>query len=108
MLKILHKHKKMLVILTIWIGLLFLVGLIGYRYLAENWNKHDYAMWEVCLPKLREYYKISEGMPFPQVDGVDKDGNPKWWFQHLECEENVYSGQAPIFSENPSKFIPVK
>lgn len=70
-------------------------------------KEHDRIMYEICLPELKRHYGIQEGEAFPQGP-IDKDGNSKWWFQHLECENNVPEGKGPIFSENPSAFYPVK
>ncbi len=69
-------------------------------------KSHDTVMYEICLPELRKYYNIKEGDSFPQ-DQTDKSGNGKWWYQHLECENNVALGKGPIFSSEPAEFHPI-
>ncbi len=70
-------------------------------------KEHNYIMYEVCLPAIRKHYGLDTDEPFPN-EIVDGEGWGKWWYQHLECEENVRAGNGPIFSENPPGFDPVE
>ncbi len=72
-----------------------------------NSKEHNYVMYHDCFPALRKYYGVAEGEPLPAPE-VDAKGNGKWWYQHLECEQNVYAGKGPVFSDNPPEFVPVK
>ncbi len=97
--------KFILIVLTTGLSTLSPLILMALLVLSPVQQGHDKVMYEVCLPELRKYYKISEQESFP-YDIVDKDGNAKWWFQHLECEDNVAEGKGPIFSDDPVDFKP--
>ncbi len=70
-------------------------------------KEHNYVMYNVCFPAIKKHYGLSENQAFPASE-LDAAGWGKWWYQHSECEKNVRSGKGPIFSENPSEFVPIK
>lgn len=71
-------------------------------------KEHNYVMYQICLPAMKKYYGLKENEGFPNSEQFDKHGQQKWWYQHSECEQNVWDGKGPIFSENPPGFVPVK
>ncbi len=89
------------------IGLPFLFFFILLNLPAQK--EHDRVMYDICMPALRKYYKVSGNEIFPDeaYNPTDDKGNGKWWYQHLECENNVLSGKEATFSANPVEFKPV-
>lgn len=67
-------------------------------------REHNHIMYDICLPAIRRHYGLQEGEAFSGDSRHDKNGNGKWWYQHLECEENVSKGKGPVFSEEPEEF----
>ncbi len=82
-----------------------LVLLLSTTMLPGSQN-HDYVMYEICFPAMKKYYGVPDDQGIPSGP-MDKNGWGKWWYQHSECETNVYDGKGPIFSENPPGFVPV-
>lgn len=71
-------------------------------------REHNYVMYHICLPAIKKHYHLKENEGFPDTGQYDKNGQQKWWYQHSECEENVWNGKGPVFSEDPPGFVPVK
>ena len=93
--------------MTSFIGV---VSVIATDYLPGS-KGHNYVMSHVCIPALKKYYGIKDNLPtWPDkaLQTGRNDNNPRWWYQHIECEENVINGKGPVFSENPPRFVPVK
>ncbi|HLL60224.1 MAG TPA: hypothetical protein VK338_00770, partial [Candidatus Nitrosocosmicus sp.] len=91
------------------IGLSLLSTISGFVFLLSTMfipgsKEHNYVMYSVCYPALMKYYKINKMEDLPMKE-IDKNGFGKWWYQHSECENNVYAGKGPIFSDNPPGFI---
>jgi hypothetical protein len=99
--------KVTLILVLALIGVLSPLLLFIALIQSPGQKEHDRIMYEICLPELRKYYKVSVEDPLPQNE-LDNDGKPKWWYQHSECERNIELGYGPIFSENPPGFYPVK
>lgn len=90
------------------VGIVLSVSFIVLTMFLPGSKEHNYVMYKICLPEIRRYYKMKEGDPL-QKNGepVDEKGFGRWWYQHVECENNVYDGKGPIFSDNPSDFHPI-
>ena len=69
-------------------------------------REHNYVMYRICMPQIEQYYK-DHGLNRGSPDQLGKDRQYRWWYQHLECEQNVREGKGPIFSDTPPGFIPV-
>lgn len=89
----------------------FLTALTGFAMMflpmsLPGSKEHNYVMYHVCMPAIEKYY-ANKGKPLVE-DLSDKNakGEFRWWVQHSECEQNVYKGKGPIFSENPHGFKP--
>lgn len=103
----LKSYKKAITLFLITtVSILSPVIVFMIMFFSPGQKEHDRIMYDICLPALRKHYGIKEGEGFP-MSPVDKDNNAKWWYQHLECEENVTDGKGPTFSDNPPRFIPV-
>lgn len=70
-------------------------------------REHNHVMYDICMPAMKKHYGLKENEGFPDTGQYDKDGQQKWWYQHSECEQNVWDGKGPVFSENPPGFVPV-
>jgi len=94
------------------IGIFLLTTLTGILFIfltliLPGSKNHEYIMYKICLPALDKYYRIKDKGNWPSVLGgydLNKNGENRWWVQHLECEKNVREGKGPIFSENPPGF----
>ncbi len=71
-------------------------------------REHNYVMYQICLPVMKKHYGLDPNEEFPDTGKYDKRGFAKWWYQHAECEQNVWNGKGPIFTENPPGFNPVE
>jgi hypothetical protein len=69
-------------------------------------KEHNYVMYELCLPAIDTYYQRKGTSRMTEGMHQNKDGMNKWWYQHLECEQNVWAGKGPIFADNPPGFEP--
>lgn len=102
------KRLKLLTLFIVSILSILAPFILIFAYLFSPAQKrHDLVMYEICMPAMRKQYNIKGGEAFPSTT-PDKDGWEKWWFQHTECENNVYDGKGPIFSENPPGYHPAK
>lgn len=100
--------RVMFIVTSFILGAVVTFGLVLLTMFLPGSKEHNYVMYNVCLPAIRKHYGLKEGDSL-QKDGeqVDKNGWGKWWYQHTQCEQNVYDGKGPIFSENPPEFHPV-
>lgn len=104
------KETKSLVLLILIAFLnLFLAFVLLFLSMSVPGSKqHTYIMYNLCLPAIKRYYGYDPKQPFPTNGPLDEKGWGRWWYQHVECEENVRKGKGPIFSENPPRFVPLE
>lgn len=102
-----NPNRKVILFLTVLFSTLGPTFLLAGVFFLPQQKEHDRIMFQVCLPEMSKSYGIGEQEHFP-MEPVDEKGNAKWWYQHLECEDNVTAGKGPVFSENPPMFYPIK
>lgn len=100
--------KKLIFIITASLVSSFIgFVLIFLTMFIPGSKEHNYVMYQICWPAMKKYYGIGPNEGFPPGE-ADKNGLSKWWYQHSECEQNVWAGKGPIFSETPPSFIPLE
>lgn len=101
--------KIIFVVSSFVVAVFATTSLIFLTMILPGSKEHNYVMYSICEPAMRRHYGIKEGEHVQKTgEPVDKNGSGKWWYQHLECEQNVYNGKGPIFSENPPGFKPIR
>ena len=106
-LKITVPKKIIFILVASILNIFIVIALLLSAMFIPGSKEHNYVMYTICFPAIKKYYKVPVDQPIPSDGRVDKDGWGKWWYQHVECEQNVYAGKGPVFSENPPGFIPV-
>ncbi len=107
-LKITITKKLLFIVAGSILGLVIGFLLVLSTMALPGSREHNYVMYEVCMPAMKQHYGLKENEAFPDSGQYDKEGQQKWWYQHSECEQNLWDGKGPVFSENPPEFVPVE
>lgn len=101
------RQKVVTLVLTMLISVLAPLFIFIAIFLSPAQKEADRILFDVCLPAVRKYYNVSTQENLPQIP-KDKNNNPKWWYQAMECERNIWNKKEATFSANPVNFTPVK
>lgn len=101
--------KPFVIIATTLLSSIIGILIVISTMLLPGSRNHDYVETSICFPAVAKHYGVNNTNELPaRALDMGNNGYSRWFAQHSECEDNIYRGKGPIFSENPPGFLPIK